>query len=59
MVGLPVATAAAMVVQGSVAVQADPTVPARETKAPFTVSAAGMHVLLLHSRNPVLHANPH
>jgi hypothetical protein len=49
MTGLFVASAAAIVVQGCVAVQVVP-LPAGDTKAPLTVSASGRHASPLHSR---------
>jgi hypothetical protein len=48
-----------MVAQGCVEVQVVPLPCVGDTNAPSTVSGPGMHVFVLHSKKPVLHANPH
>jgi hypothetical protein len=51
------AIAAAMELQGDVAVQPVEAVPFGETKSP--VGSGPMQDVALHRRNPLLHANPH
>jgi len=48
-----------MVAHGCVEEQVAPLPCVDDTNAPLTVSGPGMHVFVLHSKKPVLHANPH